>query len=213
MLLTSFTQQFLGQIEILFLGRMTTMAEVGLFSVANRISMLCRIPNNVVGMVISPLIAKVYASGEKDELESMVHIGALAGFLGGALLSLPLAIWPGMVLEVFGHEYVAARYLLLLLIAGNLVHSFFGPNGQLLMMTGNELFVFKVMASSIAVDIALNLSLIPIWGAMGAAMAATVTLILRNIVFNLACKRRIGMAPYAKLSRRSIQVVRSMISR
>jgi O-antigen/teichoic acid export membrane protein len=200
---TNLTTQLLGQTEIFLLGKFRLMSEVGLFTVANRVAALANLPMNIVCLVIVPIIAREFSRGDRQELKRIVHFGASVSFWGAILISLPLFLAPDFFLGLFGREFLIGKLALFILLGGNVLNAFCGPNGQLLIMTGHEVFLFKAFLFSLIFDLCVALMVIPQGGVLGAAIASTATKAVRNFILDIACRKKLGVSPSARLSPKS----------
>jgi len=94
---------------------------------------------------------------------------------------------------VFGPEYDASYGPLLILIAGQAVNSAAGSVGFLLNMTGHERDTAAGMGVAVALNLALNLALIPSWGILGAATATAFSMAVWNGLLWWRVWRKLGI--------------------
>ncbi|MDQ3564372.1 MAG: polysaccharide biosynthesis C-terminal domain-containing protein [Pseudomonadota bacterium] len=88
------------------------------------------------------------------------------------LVSLPVALsmiifgrW--ILLTVFGLEFVSGATALAILSAAQIVNAAMGSVGLLLIMTGHERDTATGVGIAAAVNVTLNVLLIPVWGLKG----------------------------------------------
>lgn len=87
---------------------------------------------------------------------------------------------------LYGDKYAGAGILLTILAAGHFIHAAFGFNTAVLQVYGKlRLIVIADVAAALGA-IGLCLVLIPLYGAMGAAVATASTLVLRNLFHHLS---------------------------
>jgi len=171
-----------SELSILLVGLIALPVGAGLFRIANVPSVMAAMPVSVINFVAFPLIAKLHALDDREQLQHMLKRLAQAQFAGVLLLCLPLIVLPEPLLGlVFGPSYVAAADALRILSAGQLVCAALGPSVALLNMTHHERRVTRAMI----VALALNLTLLPLltyfWGILGAAIAVAVSLTSWNL--------------------------------
>jgi O-antigen/teichoic acid export membrane protein len=101
---------------------------------------------------------------------------------------------------LFGAEYAAAYVPLAILTVGQLVNAGKGSVASLLNMTGHERDTSRILIMAAGMSLALNFSLTPMLGAIGAAIATAATLITWNVVMVRTVRRRIGIraSPFMK---------------
>ena len=182
------------QASILILGLFGPADQVGIYRVAVQMAMLASFALDPINVVVAPRFARLHARGEIAALQRLATASArlvlglnLVATVGFVLLAEPFL---GLV---FGSAYVAAYAPLLILLVGQFVNSAVGPVGFLLNMTGHERDSARAVAIAAAVNGALNLLLVPIWGSNGAAMAAAVSVIASNALLCWAVRKRLGI--------------------
>ena len=107
------------------------------------------------------------------------------------------------LLSIFGPDFKDGYTALVILGVGGLVNALAGPVANLLALTGSENFVSRVMMATMALNFVLNLSLIPLWGVEGAALATAISMVTWNLVMFVASRRRLGLNPNGFLIRHS----------
>jgi len=110
-----------------------------------------------------------------------------------------LIIFPETIIRLtFGTAYVPATIPLLVLALAYFTHSVMGPNGTLLMSTGNVRFLFAATAFASITNILLNLELIPEYGILGAAVSTLVSYLSLNLLLLVFIWRVIGITHLSK---------------
>jgi O-antigen/teichoic acid export membrane protein len=168
--------------DIVMLGFYRPAEDVGVYRVAVQIAMLVVFPLTAVNMVIAPHMARLWAQQDKATFQKMVTWSAR----GILLLSLPLAllfIGAGELLLslVFGAAFAAGALPLAILAGGQLVNAGTGSVTSILSMTGHERAAAQAVAVGAAANIVLNVTLIPLWGMAGAAVATLMALVIWNV--------------------------------
>ncbi len=132
--------------------------------------------------IFAPMISDLYNQGKRDEMARIFQTVTKWTLL----LTLPVFftfIFLGhTLLELFGREFQAGWPTLVVLSLGSLASISVGPAGFMLIMTGRpELELLNSWVSGM-MNIALNLWLIPRYGALGAALATAMTIATLNII-------------------------------
>lgn len=178
------------ELSVLLLGLLTAAATVGLFRIAAVTAVMAAAPLVVVNHVAFPVVAKLHAEGEQQQLQRVVTALAWTQFVGVLLLSLPLFLAARPLLGfVFGQDYAPAADALVILAAGQVVNGAFGPNVALLNMTHHERRVTRAMAIALVVNVVGVVVLGTIWGIVGAAAAFTAGLLCWNVLTWIDAKR------------------------
>jgi O-antigen/teichoic acid export membrane protein len=180
--------------SILVLGLFVTSSEVGIYRVADQMAFLAAVSLQAINIVVAPQFARLYANVDKTRMQQLATASARVVLA----LTLPVVItfllFGKLLLQlVFGAEFVPAYEPLSILVLGQFFNAATGSVGVLLIMTGHEQDTARGVAVAAVGNIVLNLILVPLWGAKGAALASTVTLITWNVLLWLAVRKRLGI--------------------
>ena len=162
------------RIDVAMLGLLSTPTETAVYSVAARISELWLIIPTVMVAALAPKIFTVMPLGEQLNRNMQATFDALSA------LSISIAVTTlltgGWVIEaLFGREYSAAQTILsvhiwsILFLFGRALYSRYLLSADLI----KESLIST--ASGAAINLILNLMLIPRFGALGAAVATVVS--------------------------------------
>lgn len=191
-MLISATYVLNNKVGVLLLGPLGEPTDVGLYQVASRGADLIALVLLAVNTAFAPTLARLYAQEKPRQLE---HAVARSTRLI-TLVSLPVALgfiaFGGFFLAIFGPEFTAARGTLTILCAGQLVNAATGTVATLLNMTGHERDTALVVGFSAAVNVSLNLLLIPRYGLNGAAAATALGTLVWNALLSYFVYRRLG---------------------
>jgi O-antigen/teichoic acid export membrane protein len=168
--------------DLLVLGALGSVEQVGLYAAAARLSRLLASGLVAVESVVAPSFAELHARGEGAGLARVARAAAWAflviGVGGGAVVlgaREPL-------LAVFGPGFRAASPALGLLVLGQVASGLCGPVRCRLLMTGHERAVARLSGLAAATNLALNLLLVPAWGIVGAAAATSAATVLNDLL-------------------------------
>jgi O-antigen/teichoic acid export membrane protein len=159
---------------------------------------LARVPNLltfVLASVLVPSIARALSTGDRD--------GAIRLVLGTTRLLTVLLLPCGALIVVNAGELMAlffsesyrpgGRYLALLILAQGLGFTFLGALQAILIGTGDAAIAARRILIGLAVAVALNLILIPLYGATGAAVAAILSFAFTVLLVAELVRRRMGV--------------------
>ena len=193
-----------GRTDVLTLGLFRTDAEIGIYRVASQMAAVVVFALLSVNMIQGPHIAHLYSRGDMQMLQKMITRSAQAVMLFALPVVIVIVVFGELIIRiVFGPEYESAYVPLVILCVGQLVNASMGSVGALLNMTGHERDTTKSILVAAVVNVALNLSLVPLWGIIGAAVATACTLIAWNLVMWHKVRARIGIEPSLFFRRRS----------
>jgi len=176
------SRELINRVDILMLGPMASLADVGEYSAAYRLSYMLSFIPVIVGSVISARIANAYYADNLGKARQ-VFIHALVFSAAIALpIILVLAVFPDKLVQLlFGRDFEASAQLLQVLIIGQAINALTGPVSSVLVMTGRQGAYGVAIACMGVFNIVGNYLAIPVWGAIGAAAVTTLTIALLNI--------------------------------
>ncbi|RWA99323.1 lipopolysaccharide biosynthesis protein [Mesorhizobium sp.] len=141
-------------------------------------------------------VAQRYAQfthGEPEKLAAFARETVSWTFWPSLLMALLVLVLGEPMLSLFGPEFVAGFPLLFLLVFGVVARAAVGPCESLLTMSGNQNICAAVYAMTLALNIGLNLVLIPLFGLWGAAMATAFAMIFEAGALSFTVWRRLGI--------------------
>jgi O-antigen/teichoic acid export membrane protein len=193
-----FMQFIMIQTDRVALGVYRGANEVGVYAVVAALIAYETIILQSVNQIFAPVIADIHARGEHELLGRLFQ--TLTKWILG--LTLPLAIvlvvYARPVMALFGHDFEAGWPLLIIGTCGQLVNCGVGSVGFLLLMSGHERRLVRVQMVMGAVMVLLSFKLVPIWGALGAVIAAATTNIGMNLWNLLEVRKVLHLSPYNK---------------
>lgn len=185
--------------DIILVGMFLGPASAGLYGAASRLADLGSLVHAAVGSVVAPTIAEAYAREDFKGLQSVVTAAVRLAFWPSLLAVSGMIVLSQPLLMIFGEAFTEARWVLILLALGNLVNAATGPGTYLLGLTGSERHLATVVGINAALNLVLGLTLIPLLGMNGAAVASTLTMMSYNVLVAAAAKRRLDIRSYLVL--------------
>lgn len=158
-------------VVLLMLTSRYAAAAVGVYGVILRLSRIQFIPRQALESIISPLVARAFGRGNRDDVQRLYRLSSH----WTQLLLIPVTItvirYAPAILSVFGPEYVEGVLALRILTAMFLIDSLPGSCFSVLAMGGHSrLFLYNNLAG-LAVTIIVAALLIPDLGVVGAVIA------------------------------------------
>jgi O-antigen/teichoic acid export membrane protein len=147
----------------------------------------------VTNSAIKPKMASLFRNNKIGEIRFMVQ-RITKGLTLVALLFVVFFLTLGQwILGFWGTEFQEAYWVLVILSIGQFFNIVTGCSGMLLVMCGHEKIHGYISLVSVILNIILNVILIANYGAFGAAIATTITVILSNISKVIMAKRKTGI--------------------
>lgn len=201
LLVTSLAQFVLVYSDIWILAAFRSQEEVAIYGAAARFVILVTMPLMIVNAVLPPVIAELYARGERGRLERTLRpVASLAGI--PALLALAaFAVAGGPILGlVYGDFYRSGALVLALLSLGKLTTVWTGSCGLTLQMTGHQKLMMWISISTGLLFVAGALLVVRDYGTTGVASMGAASLVLQNVLMVLVARRKTGMWTHVMFS-------------
>ncbi len=168
--------------DTLLIGRLRTAAEVGIYTIVQRLLSPAQTVSTATGQMFAPRIAAEHARGDRSTLEVMLKRVTYWNVSLAIPVFAVLLLVPDALLRLFGAAYVAGGTALAVLAAGQLFSAATGPLGQVINMSGRPYLTLVNNAAVATLNVVGCLVLIPRYGMTGAACSTTASIVLVNIV-------------------------------
>ena len=178
---------FISNFDILILGLFRSEAEIGIYSIASKLSLLTGFVISSINAVSAPQFSQLHFSQQRKALITLASKSSRLIFWASFPILLILSIGGKYFLGIFGAEFAAGYTILVILVMKEFINAAGGSVGNFLNMTGSHADFRNIMIIAALVNIIMNLILIPRWGLIGAAITSLVT----YFFWNLACSIRI----------------------
>lgn len=170
----------LRRTDLVMVGSLMGPESAGVYGAASRVSELSNFGLQAIHSIGAPLIAELYHSQEHRDLQELTTWAARGALAFSVTVGLGLLIGGRWVLGLFGEGFEAGFGTMMVLVGGQVVSSFAGIVGFVMMMTGHQQEQAKMLGVAVVVNIVMNVLLVPIWGLVGAAVATATAMVLWN---------------------------------
>ncbi len=185
----------LNRTDLLMLGSLRGVEEVGIYSAAVQTASWVNFPLFAVNAITAPVYAALYAQGDRASLQRVVSMVAHWIFWVALAIALFLILFAVPILHLFGAAFIDGRWALVALSLGQLVNVGAGSVGYLLMMTGHQTPCARVFLISALINIGLNAIAIPKLGLFGAALATAFSMMLWNVWLHILVVKYLQVRP------------------
>lgn len=183
-----------NQADTIFLGIFRPEHEIALYGVAIRLALVVSMPQLMMNTVLPPLVADLYAKGQKGHLERMLRSTATISILLALVIFLLFIIFGKAALAMlFGSYYIQAYGLLLILSFGQLVNVATGSCGILMMMCGFHKQFMRITISTGILGLVILYFFIQLWGVFGSVLGVTINTIILMLWTMLYSWRKTGV--------------------
>jgi len=149
--------------------------------------------NTIADLVLAPVIARLYAQQQLQQLQPLLTRVVRLSLLLMLPVGMVIVFAREPLLGIFGTEFRSGGVLVVVLVIGRLLEVALGSGALVLTMTGNEALMARIFAITAVANIVLNLVLVPMFGALGAAAATLLSVVGAKLAFAVAAQRRCGV--------------------
>lgn len=184
----------LTQADLWIIGLFLTERDVAVYGAVTRLIASIVTPLLLVNNVISPYIAQLHATGQRDKLEKMLRTAATLATLPAVAILIVFAFFGEQILElVYGEFYGAGATALLILAAGQVVNVAAGSCGLTLIMTGHQTLAMAITIATGALAVGGALLAVERFGIEGVAVAVAGALAIQNMAMIIFTKVNTGV--------------------
>lgn len=175
-------QLAMQRFDVVLVGAMAGLGEAAIYAAATRFMVVGQLVGTSIGRAVQPRLA---ASLRRGDRETSARLYVLAtGWL--VMLAWPVYLvmgaFAGTLLSVFGSAYVDGATVLLVLCAAMVVASGCGMVDVVLTMAGKTSWNLANVLVAFAVNLGLDLLLIPQLGILGAAIGWAAAILCNNLL-------------------------------
>ena len=154
-------------------------------------------------LLFTPLAARLFAKGDRNGIRELYwRTAAWMAVFSFPVFALTFAAAHGLTVGLFGERYAGSAPILSLLALGYYVNVALGFNGLTLRVFGLVRYVVVISLAAAVANIALNLVLIPRFGAIGAAVGTCATLVIHNALKQGGLRKGTGIGVFDREHRR-----------
>ncbi|THK35279.1 lipopolysaccharide biosynthesis protein [Ensifer sp. MPMI2T] len=175
--------------DVVIVGFYLPPDDVAIYFAAAKTMALVHFVMFAVKAAAGPRFSEAMASSESRRLAEIATESAHWSFWPSLAMGGTVLVAGRFLLSLFGPAFTAGAPLMAILFAGILAKAFVGPVETLLTMAGRQKLCAILYATALAVNIALNLVLIPAFGLMGAAFATAGAMVFEAAILHLAARR------------------------
>jgi O-antigen/teichoic acid export membrane protein len=189
---------FLWGFDVVLVGSLTSPNLAASYAVATRYVSIATLALQAILVAIPTRISELMGSGARDQARDLYRVATWWCMAVAWPCALALATFSPFFMSLFGHGYRSGDTALIILSASALIGSSTGPSGAVLLMSGRTSVNLGITASAVGVNIPLMLVLAPRFGLLGAAVAATSSIAVMNVLLGSLLWRNFRMSPYGR---------------
>ncbi|MEM7299841.1 MAG: lipopolysaccharide biosynthesis protein [Pseudomonadota bacterium] len=133
------------------------------------------------------------AAGDHNQYQAFISDTVRWTFWPSVALSALLLLVGEYLLLLFGEEFTQGYPLLFILVIGIVARSAVGPAESVLTMSGEQKVCAGIYGVTLFLNVALNITFIPIYGLYGAAISTSIAMMFEATALYAIAKRRLGI--------------------
>jgi O-antigen/teichoic acid export membrane protein len=183
-------------LDILLVGAMVSRYAAGVYAAVSKLAIVGTFALEANRLAIGPQLSALLARREHDRAARLYQNATRWLMLASWPFYLILAIFPAVVLHIFGPRYTAGAAALAVLSLAMLVNLGTGNITVVLLMGGKSSWSAINAGAALIVNVGLNLVLLPRIGILGAAIAWGASIVVDNVTAMIEVRWVLGLAPF-----------------
>jgi len=161
--------------DSILLGITRSNEEVGYYGAAYKIAMMSAIFSSIISSSFFPLLSKKHKEGVEQMRNSADNLSKTLLIFAWPILIGSLVFSDSIILAIYGSEYRSSIFIFQVLILSKILIYFTAIFGQVVQAANRQRSHFKITSKGAALNIILNLILVPTFGINGSAFASLAT--------------------------------------
>ena len=204
LVVSTLLSRLLTRTDTLMLGLFRPSYEVGLYGAAYPLAGAMVLVLSSFGFMYLPVASRLDAADKRDEVDAIYTLTTKWIYVLTFPVFLTLVAFPGDVLSAtFGAQYAPAAPALAVLAVGFFPRAGFGRSRETASALGFTTYILGTNVVAFALNVALNLVLIPAYGYVGAAVASAASFLALNLLMYAFLRLKVGVSPFARRSARA----------
>jgi len=170
----------------LMIAKYLPATQVGLYHVALKIALLTTLIIQSVNTLSAPNYSELFHTKQTQELRKIITKTSILLFVLVSPIFLIFFFFGDAIISLtFGPIFSASNSSLLVLVSGFYIATLFGSNSLFLSMTGHQNTLLVLILITFILNVLLNTLLIPKFGIVGAAIATSSSIFIKNLMATL----------------------------
>jgi O-antigen/teichoic acid export membrane protein len=183
--------------DVVVVGFYLPPERVAVYYAAAKIMALVHFVYFAVKAAAAPRFSTLVSTGRSAELGLFASQTSRWSFWPSLIVGAAVLAAAPLLLSLFGPDYLEGRTVMAILLCGILAKALVGPAEVLLSMAGHQTVCALVYAFALAVNIVLNIVLIPILDIEGAAVATATAMACEAVLLHITVRHRLGISQFA----------------
>lgn len=168
-------------LDTLLVGALGSPRAVGVYVATTRLLKIGTFAIGTINLVISPQLSAMFAREDNDRANTVYQTSTWWLMIPSWPIFITFSVFAPFLLRIFGPDFAAGQHAMMILSLAMLVAMATGPVTVALLMGGHSGWNMANALVSLALNVVLNLILIPRLGITGAAIAWMVSIVVNNL--------------------------------
>ena len=134
-------------------------------------------------LLFTPIAARMFARNDREGINNLYWQNAVwVAIMSFPIFAMTFSLAQPLTVTLFQERYAESGIIMALLSLGYYANAATGQNGLALKVIGKLRYIVIIDIAAAVINLAVNLTLIPRFGALGAAVGTTCTLLLFNFL-------------------------------
>lgn len=183
--------------DVVVVGFYLEPDQVAIYFAAAKTMALVQFVYFAVKAAAAPRFSAMMDESDLRPLAAFAGQTARWSFWPSLMVGLSVLAVGNFLLSLFGPTFTAGYSIMAILFAGSLSKALVGPGEVLLTMAGKQQLCVLLYVGALAANIGLNITLIPLYGLQGAALATAAAMMVEAILLHVAVRWSLGIVLFA----------------
>lgn len=193
--IATLSQAALKRVDIVLVAALRSPAEAAVYTAATRFVVFGQLAVQAIQQALSPLLSGLFARNDRESAQRLFQTATAWMMTTGWPVYLVSAGVAPLILSVFGDGYSEGTSVVVILALAMLFATASGSVDTVLLMGGRSWLSLLNNLSALAINVVLNVLLIPQYGIVGAAVSWAVAIVVRNLLPMVQVRMGFGLSP------------------
>src|SRR5262249_17551603 len=195
--------------DAVLLGHFRSTTEVGAFRVVQPTAILNQFVLQSFTLLFTPIAARLFARDDREGINNLYWQTAIwTSILSFPIFALTFSLAHPITVLIYGKQWAGSAIILAFLSFGYYFNAALGFNGLTLKVYGKLRYIVVINILAAVVNVLVNLWLIPLYGAFGAACGTCGTMIVHNVLKQAGLRFGTGISLF---ERKHVKVYLSIV--